>query len=303
MPVLLGGRTLTAPVIVTGATGFVGRTLLARIGAGARALHMGREDWAAAAEALPWRGATVFHLAARAHQPGATEAAYMRDNAAKTRDLARIASAHGVRRVVFLSSIKVNGEESRDRPFVASDVPAPEDAYGRSKLAAEEALHESARAGALEICVVRSPLVYGRGAGGNLRSLLRLADTPWPLPFGGLRNRRSFIHVGDLADALLACADRGVAGRTYLVAYREPCSTADLVAQVRARLGRPARLFAVPAAVLEAAAAVSGQRERMRRLTRSLEIDASAAERELAWRARRQLREAVGDLVAGYREA
>lgn len=302
MPVLLGGRALTAPVIVTGATGFVGRTLLARIGAGAQALHMGREDWAASSEPLPWRGATVFHLAARAHQPGATEAAYMRDNADKTRDLARIASAHGARRLVFLSSIKVNGEESRGRPFVASDAPAPEDAYGRSKLAAEQALHECARAGALEVCVLRSPLVYGRGAGGNLRSLLRLADTPWPLPFGGLRNRRSFIHVDDLADALVACADRGVAGRTYLVAHREPCSTADLVAQVRAMLGRPARLFAVPAAILEAAAAVLAQGERMRRLTRCLEIDASAAERELGWSALKPLHETLGDLVAGYRE-
>jgi nucleoside-diphosphate-sugar epimerase len=149
---------------------------------------------------------------------------------------------------------------------------------------------------------VRAPLVFGVGARGNLGSLLRLADSGWPLPFASIDNRRSFVHVDDLACALLLCATApGAANATFITAHPEPFSTARLLALLRAGLGRPARLFPMPASVLEAAAAALGQGARMARLTRSLEVDASAAERELGWRAEVSLESAVREMVSAYR--
>lgn len=275
------------------------------LGPGAHPLHLASADWTAAARALPFEGATVFHLAARAHQMrGASEAEYIRDNAGKSRELADIAAGRGARRVILLSSIKVNGEESVTRPFSASDTPAPQDPYARSKLAAEEAVSEIAARHGCEAAIVRAPLVYGEGVRGNLDALLHLSDTPWPLPFAAIHNRRSFVHVDDLAALLIACAARSeAAGRTFLAAHREPASTRALVAEIRSALGRPGRLFAVPPGALERAAAACGQGARMRRLTRSLEVDPSEAERDLGWTARVPLKDAVADMVRGYRAA
>src|SRR6185503_13341122 len=207
----------------------------------------------------------VFHLAARVHRPGEdADAAYQRDNMEKTRELALRAAASGARRLVFLSSVKVNGEETHGQPFRREDAPDPRDAYARSKWAAEQALAAVAAQGALEVVVVRSPLVYGPGAGGNLRALLRLADSPWPLPFAAIANRRSFVHAADLARLLVACAATpGARGRTYLAANRESTpSTPRIVTAMRSALGRPARLVSLPPALLEAAAGLAGQGER-----------------------------------------
>ena len=294
---------LPGPVIVTGSSGFVGRSLMNLLGPGAHRLHMASPEWESAARDLPFDGATVFHLAARAHQmQGASEAEYMRDNAGKSRALADIAAARGARRMILLSTIKVNGEESLTRPFSASDTPAPQDSYARSKLAAEDAVRDMAARHGCEATIVRAPLVYGEGARGNLRALVRLADSRWPLPFAAIDNRRSFIHVNDLAALLVACAARKeAAGRTYLAAHREPASTRTLLAELRSALGRPARLFAVPPRALEVAAAACGQGNRMVRLTRSLEADPAEAERDLGCVARVPLETAVADLVRGYR--
>ena len=294
---------LPGPVIVTGSTGFVGRSLMNALGGNATRLHLASRDWTETARGLPFEGATVFHLAARAHQMrGASEADYMRDNAGKSRALAEIAAARGARRVVFLSTLKVNGEETGARAFAAEDPPAPQDAYARSKLAAEEAVAGIAARHGLEATIVRAPLVYGEGARGNLLALLRLADSPWPLPFAAVDNRRSFVHVDDLAALLVACAARpGAAVRTYLAAHPVPASTRTLVTAIRAALGRPRRLFPIAPGALEMAGVACGQGERMRRLTRSLEADAGAAERDLNWRAHIPLEDAVADLVRGYR--
>ncbi len=293
---------LPGPVIVTGSTGFVGRALMAALGDGASRLHLAPARWIEAADAASFEGATVFHLAAHAHQMhGATEGDYTRDNVDKTRQLADLAADRGARRLVFLSSIKVHGEESA-RPFAATDKPAPQDAYARSKLAAERAVTEAASRRGLEATIVRAPLVYGAGARGNLRALLRLADSPWPLPFAALDNRRSFIHVSDLAALLVACAaSREAAGRTYLAAHRSPASTSALIAGLRSALGRPRRLFPIAPATLEGAGAICGQGERIRRLTRSLEADPSAAESDLGWSAKIPLQGAIADLVRGHR--
>jgi UDP-N-acetyl-alpha-D-quinovosamine dehydrogenase len=292
------------PCIVTGATGFVGRSLVRALGVGVVPLSMSPAGWFEAAKAVPFTGATVFHLAARVHRIGQDDhEEYLNDNAGKTRRLAELAATRGARRLVFLSSIKVIGEETTGPPFGLDDSPAPEDAYARSKLAAELAVREVASRHSIEFVIVRSPLVYGKGARGNLMALLRLADSPWPLPFASLHAPRSFVHVEDLAELLRACGRQPQAvGRTYLAAHRRPSCTRDLVAALRERLGRPQRLFALSPGVLEALGAAAGQRARVRRLTRALEVDPSAAERDLGWSASRGLDVAAADLVEAYRQ-
>ena len=291
--------------VVTGASGLVGRALLQAL-PGARQLSFRPPDWQARLAATDLHDAVIFHLAARVHRPrDSDESAYQRDNVDKTVALANAAAEARARALVFVSTIKVNGEETRECAFTATDTPAPEDAYGRSKRDAELALAAiSARSG-LPVHVVRPPLVYGPRVSGNLRSLLSLCDTPVPLPFGAVRNRRSFLAVDDLARLLLACArhaDRGVT-RTWLAAYPEPVSTAELVAALRDALGRPRRLVAMPPSWLEAAGTLLGRGAQVRRLVRSLEIDARATTAALDWTPRVGLAGVVTQLVAGYRAA
>jgi nucleoside-diphosphate-sugar epimerase len=290
---------------MTGTTGFVGSALLAHLEAPVTQLHLADGDWDRQVRAADFSGATVFHLAARADRaPLQSADAFTLDNVDKTRALAQAAVDGGARRVVFLSSIKVNGEETRESAFLPSDIPAPQDDYARSKWAAEQVLAEVSRGTALEISIVRSPLVYGPNAKGNLLGLLRLADSPWPLPFGAIRNRRSFIHVDDLARLLIDCsALPQAAGGTFLAAHATPVSTSRLVSAMREYLGRRVRMVEVAPAILEGAAAIAGQARSMRRLTRSLEVDATQTERRLEWTAQIAIETAVEDMVRAYREA
>ena len=291
------------PAVVTGARGFVGSVLMAHL-PGARTMSLAGEDWRAQLDHADFAGATVFHLGARVHQPrGGEDSGFEEDNAHKTEALAHAAARSGAAAFVFVSSVKVNGEETVAAPFRADDAPHPEDGYGRSKWAAEQALARVATRTGLPVTVVRPPLVYGRGARANLLALMRLCDSPWPLPFAALANRRSFIEVNDLARLLLAAphARRGVLA-TYMAAHPEPISTARLVRTVRGALGRAPRQFACPAALIEAGAALFGRRDAARRLTRSLEVDARATEAALAWQAQIPFEQAVADMVHGYRE-
>jgi len=269
--------------LVTGASGFVGSALVARIGA-CTTLAMAQSDWRGAASACDFRGATVIHLAARVHDPVADPASFAADNVDKTRALAEVAVAGGAARFVFASTVKVFGEESGARPFTANDAAQPEDAYARSKWHAEQALREVAVRTGLEVVVVRIPLTYGPGVAGNFAALVRTADTRWWLPLDGIANRRSLVHVDDLVAALILAATHPDApGRTLLAAHPEPVATPRLVESIRSALGRPRRLFAVPPGLLEAGAALVGQGSRVRRLTRSLEMDPTAFMRDLGW--------------------
>lgn len=288
--------------VVTGASGFVGARLMAALDGPRHGIALSAPDWRRRVEEAPFAGAVVLHLAARAHR-GGNAGQFRHDNVEKTRALAEVAARAGARRFVFLSSIKVNGETTASRPFSPADVPAPGDDYGRSKRDAEIALAEVAASLALPVVIVRCPLVYGAPAKGNLAMLLRICDSPLPLPFGAIDNRRSFIAVDDLCRALLRCAHvEEAVGKTYLVAHREPISTPRLVSHVRRALGRPARLFRMPPSVLEGCASVAGLGDTVKRLTRSLEVDPSLAERDLGWRAQVGIEEAVGAMVNGYRE-
>jgi nucleoside-diphosphate-sugar epimerase len=311
-------------VLVTGADGFVGQTLLpalARAGhavrAAVRAPRVGRlfpgiavgdigpaTDWSAALEDIEG----VIHLAGRAHvMREATAdplAPYRRVNVEGTRRLAMAAAAAGVRRFVFVSSIKVNGERTGDRPFTAADRPCPEDAYGLSKWEAEQVLGESAVAGGMETVVLRPPLVYGPGVKGNFLSLLRLCDRGWPLPLGAVRNARSLVYVGNLADALVGTLGHPAAsGRTFLVKDGEDVSVPELVRRIAAALGRPARLLPVPPAILRAGAAMAGRSGAAARLLGSLTVDDRPIREILAWQPPFSMLEGLRETAAWFRSS
>jgi nucleoside-diphosphate-sugar epimerase len=289
-------------VIVTGASGFIGSGLMSKLGPSrATALSVREADWATRAGALRLEDATLVHLGGRAHHAGADAAVVHRDNCVKTLALAELAQTRGLKRFVFVSSVKVHGESSLLRPCVESDVPAPADAYGRAKRDAEAGLARIARATGLEVVVLRPPLVYGPGVRGNFLSLLRLAGCRWPLPFASLGNRRSIVNRDNLVSAIEACiAHPQAAGRTFLVADGPPVSTAQLVTAIRAAMGRPAGLFAFPATGLRALALLAGRGGEARRLTDSLEIDDSLLRSTLGWQPAKGFEEAIGETARWF---
>jgi nucleoside-diphosphate-sugar epimerase len=310
-------------LLLTGATGFVGSQLVhglrgagwvvrASLRSGGVALPDGVEpvvvgDLAAAPDL---RGAlagveAVVHLAGRAHVMRETasgaEAAFRGANVDATRHLALQAAAAGVRRLVFLSSVKVNGERTGDRPFTEADAPAPADAYGRSKWAAERALREVASDSGLEAVVIRPPLVYGPGVKANFLRLLRLVERGVPLPLASVRNRRSLVSVWNLCDLItLVASHPAAAGRTFLVSDRHDLSTPGLVRAIAAAMGRPARLYRFPVAILRAAARAVGQRAAVDRLLDSLQVDPGEAERRLGWVPKVGVEEGLRRTVAWY---
>ena len=318
------GLSNTAPVrpeiLVTGANGFIGRALCDALASSGRqvrralrAQQPGLPDAIATGEIgseTDWRAALegvrcVVHLAARTHVLRDTAAdslvEYRRINLAGTERLARSAAAQGVQRLVFLSSVKVNGERTETRPYTEEDAPRPEDAYGVSKWEAEQALARAAAENRLEVVVLRSPLVYGPGVKGNFLRLMNLVVRGAPLPLGAVDNRRSLIYVGNLSDAIVTAIDAPrAAGRTYLVADGEDVSTPDLVRALARALGVKARLPPFPLAALRLAAAIAGRRAELARLTGSLQVDSSRIRRELDWRPRCGLAQGLAETARWY---
>lgn len=307
-------------ILVTGASGFVGRHVcdrLEREGSRVRKVlrpgHPLREgqdigiedigpttDWAQALAGCD----AVVHLAARVHvfQPGAGPAEYFRVNVEGSERLARSAAAAGVRRFVFLSSVKVNGESTDGRPFSENDVPAPTDAYAASKLEAEVRLRQIAVDTGVEIVILRPPLVYGAGVKANFLSLLRAVDAGIPMPLAAVENRRSLLYVGNLASAIETCLHHPAApGSTYLVADDDDVSTPELVRRISAALGRRPRLFPLPVSLLEAAAALLGRQAQAQRLTRSLQLDLTRIKSELGWRPPLSMQQGLMATAAWFR--
>ncbi len=228
----------------------------------------------------------VVHLVARTHVLRGDNLLplYRSTNVDGTRRLVQQAAAAGVRRVVFLSSIKVNGERTFDRPFRVGDTPAPEDAYGVSKREAEVTLATVAAASNIETVVVRSPLVYGPGCKGNFPRLMGLVARGLPLLLGSVRNRRSMVAVDNLADLLVRCADAPEAsGRTFLVSDGESLSTPQLIKSIAAAMGRPARLLPAPPWALRILGRLTGRTGEVERLCGSLEVDDRETRELLHW--------------------
>lgn len=293
-------------VLVTGATGFVGRTLiplLAERGHSVRAvvrrsdvLVPGADDTALVGDIGPtteWSEALegiegIVHLAARVHVMKETTsdplAAFRMVNTFGTSRLAEAAAAAGVKRLVYLSSIKALVDESRPEPLDETTEPDPHTPYGISKLEAERALTDIATRTGLEVAVIRPPLVYGPGVRGNFLALMKAVASGIPLPLGGLDNRRSLIYVGNLADAILACLTHpNAAGGRFLVQDGQPVSTADLVRSMGQALDRPARLLPLPVSVMELGAKLAKREAIFDRIAGSLTVDDAAIRRALDW--------------------
>jgi nucleoside-diphosphate-sugar epimerase len=294
--------------LITGATGFIGSALCQRLL---------QEDWQvrsalrsmSSRKLLPpgveaglvgpigpytaWDSSldgvdTLIHLAARAHvmRENADDslASYRLLNTAGTERLARAAAAAGVRRFVYLSSVKVSGE-GRAEPYMESDAPAPEDAYGISKWEAEQALHAVSRETGLQVAILRPPLVYGPGVKANFLQLMKIVSRGLPLPLAGVHNRRSMIYLENLVDAIMTCVTHpNAVGRTYLVSDGEDLLTTELIRRLAAALGIKSRLLPFPPLMIRLAGRLSGRSREVERFLGSLTLDTTKIRHELGWK-------------------
>jgi UDP-glucose 4-epimerase len=242
-------------------------------------------DWSLALKSID----VVVHLVARTHvlhPPRESDpiALYRTINLDGTRNLARQAAASGVRRFVFVSSIKVNGERTSDRPFTAHDLPAPEDAYGISKYEAELALMELSRSSSMDIVIVRPPLIHGPGVKGNLRRLMSCVAKGVPLPLRNISNCRSMVGVANLSELIMRCVEHPSAcNRVFLVKDDESLSTPALVQLIARLMERRCLLLPFPAATLRVMAQLFGRKEEFEKLCGSLEVDDRETRQALDW--------------------
>ncbi|TRY18361.1 NAD-dependent epimerase/dehydratase family protein [Tessaracoccus rhinocerotis] len=281
-------------ILVTGATGFVGRHLVRALAHDHEVIAVARRpvevpgadevltvpsidsatDWSGLLEDVEM----VVHLAARVHVMQETSdeplEAFREINVRGTRRLAKACVDQGVRRLVFLSSIKVNGEVTQGSPFRAGDDPAPVDPYGVSKLEAEQALAEVAAGTRLEVVVLRPTVIYGAGVKGNVQRLMRLIETRIPIPLGAVRNARSMLSIGNLITWITESirAD-DVPGSVVLVADPEPVSTPSLIRALAEGMGYRTFQIPVPIALLNLAGRLVGQSPALQRLTGDLVVE------------------------------
>lgn len=313
--------------LVTGANGFVGRAVWQRLNAmsgvqavaavrrvdaltepGASVVMVGdlsvQTDWSSA---LPGVDAVV-HAAARVHvmQDAATDplAEYRRVNVQGTLHLAREAAAAGVKRFVFLSSVKVNGEfTTAGRSFSADDLPAPQDPYGISKMEAEAGLREIAAQSGMEVVIIRPPLVYGPEVKANFAAMMHWLARGVPLPLGAVtHNRRSLVALDNLVDLITTCLSHPAAAhQAFFVSDGEDLSTADLLRRTGVALGQPARLFYVPTALLKLGATVVRKPGIYQRLCGSLQLDITKTRRLLQWTPPLSVDEGLRRAAEGFR--
>ena len=298
-------------VLVTGPTGFVGRAVTARLRqdghevvAGGRREIGGLGPDANMVDHLVGIDAIV-HLAARVHVMRETYPEPNEDydwiNAEGTFKLAEDAAAAGVRRFVYLSTVKVMGDVGHSRQFTEADAPDPADAYARSKMRAELHLSEVAFLTGLEVVVLRSPLVYGPGVRGNFLSLIRHALGRRPLPLGSVANRRSMISLANLADALaVALTHPEAAGMTAFVSDGEDVSTAALIRRIAAAAGRAPKLFGVPPVLLRSAARLAGRGAMADRLLGSFAVSTARFRSITGWAPPQGLDAGLAETVGWY---
>jgi UDP-glucose 4-epimerase len=282
-------------VFITGANGFVGTHLQKLLQeknisfiSGTRSLYGDisiQKNWADFLQDCD----TVVHLAARVHVMHEIEndplIAFRKYNVEATLNLARSAKASGIKRFIFVSSVKVNGEETPDRPFTAHDAPAPQDPYGESKAEAEAELLKLHESGVFEVVIIRPPLIYGPGVKANFESLMKLVKKNLPLPFGQVKNKRSFVSVYNLADLIVTCLTHPAAGgKIFLVSDDRDLSLAELIKKMASIQNKSARLLPVPVALMKFGASLLGKKAYANRLFGNLQVDISETKKILNWR-------------------
>ncbi|MDO9145873.1 MULTISPECIES: SDR family oxidoreductase [Comamonadaceae] len=296
-------------ILVTGGTGFVGKEVVQRLLADdelqrvAVAVRKGGQPWPG--QVLPrvtgdlepstgWSIAlegvsAVVHCAARVHVMHDTEAdpltAFRVVNVEGTLNLARQAAATGVKRFVFISSVKVNGESTHPgQAFNESNAPNPQDAYGQSKHEAEQGLRQLAVDTGMEVVVIRPPLVYGPGVKANFAALMRAVQRGWPLPLGAVHNQRSLVALSNLVDFIITCITHPqAANQTFLVSDGQDLSTTELVRGMAHAAGVPARFLPVPVWAMQAGATLLGKGDAVQRLCGNLQVDIYKARKLLGW--------------------
>ena len=308
-------------IAVTGANGFVGRATCERLtlahhqvlplvrapdpgwpGALAVGDIHGKTDWRQALQGID----CVVHCAARVHvmDDRSTDplVAFRTVNVEGTQRLAQQAVEAGVRRLVFLSSLKVLGEASvPGQPLQARSTPQPADPYGTSKWEAETALRAIGNASGLEVVVIRPPLVYGPGVKANFARLVRAVARGIPLPLASVHNRRSLVGLDNLTDLIATCTQQPTAAhQTFLVSDGVDTSTPELIQAIAQAMGRPARLWPVPVVWLRLAGHLSGQAAQVERLTGSLQVDIRHTREVLGWTPQRTLQQGLQSVVQDY---
>jgi len=293
-------------LLITGANGFVGKSLCAELRyqghtvlAAVRSLDkqvvdvdkvlitsIGKEtDWCSALQNVE----VVIHLAARVHVMNETVVdpltEFRKVNVDGTLNLAMQAAKAGVKRFIFISSAKVNGEQTElGKPFTEASAANSQDAYGISKHEAEQGLMRIAEQTGMEVVIIRPPLVYGAGVKANFATMMRAVKQGIPLPLGAIHNKRSFVYVGNLVSFILRCVDHpAAANQTFLVSDGHDLSTTELLQACAVALGVKARLLPVPQKFLELCLAVLGKRAVAQRLCGNLQVDISKAHTLLGW--------------------
>lgn len=310
-------------VLVTGTNGFIGRYLCASLkekGFIVRAAIRGNvrdvsgvdeyiqvgdinesTDWLRAIQGVDF----VVHLAGRAHvmdeQESDSASVYHRINVLGTKRLAEQAAQSGVKRFIFISSVKVNGEGSQVS-YTERDVPVPQDAYGISKREAEDSLACVALETGLQMVILRLPLVYGPGVKANFKNLIKIAGSGLPLPFKGINNRRNFIYLGNLVDAIIACITHPLAaGETFLVSDGQDVSTPDLIKMIACTMNKKAVLFFLHPSILKALCKIVGKDKELEKLTGTLLVDSSKIRNLLGWKPPFAFEQGIQETVNYYR--
>ena len=297
----------TASILVTGASGFVGKSLCAElfqqghvIVAAVRSANTQIDDFervivGSIDSATDWSATLrnmdiVIHLAARVHvmDDSAVDplAEFRKVNVEGTLNLAKQAAKAGVKRFIFISSVKVNGEQTiKNKPFLETNIANPQDAYSVSKYEAEQGLMRIAGETGMEVVIIRPPLVYGAGVKANFASLLRIVKRGLPLPLGSVtNNRRSFVALDNLVDLIITCIHHpNAANQTFLVSDGDDVSTTDLLRKMAVAQGVPSRLLPVPVPLLNLCAKLIGKQTIAQRLLGNLQVDISHTQKLLNW--------------------
>jgi nucleoside-diphosphate-sugar epimerase len=295
-------------ILVTGASGFVGKALVKNalengmvVNLSSRqsltSTHLHQKYFLAEdlSPTIDWKSELkdvlyVVHCAGRVHVKNDKEsdplAIFRKINVGGTLNLARQAAASGVKRFVFISTIGVNGPQTKTgAPFKEVDEPQPHNAYAISKLEAEKGLFDIAKSTGMDIVVIRPPLVYGYKAPGNFGLLMRVLLRGWPLPFGGIKNLRSFVALDVLVDFILTClAHPNAANQIFLVSDDHDVSTSELLISLTREAGMPCHLLPVPMWFLKLCSMIVGKRNMMLSLCGNLQLDISKARNVLGWR-------------------